>query len=49
MSATWTKAGEAFAAGDIKGALEMGGNVKTSAEWLQNSYDAIMPKPAAKK
>jgi hypothetical protein len=49
MTATWTKAGEAFTGGDIAGALEMGGSVKTSAEWLQTSYDAIMPKPAAKK
>jgi len=49
MNSTWTKAGEAFSAGDIKGALEMGGSVKAAAEWLQTSYDAIMPKPAAKK
>jgi hypothetical protein len=49
MTATWPKAGEAFAAGDIKGALEVGGSVKNAAEWIQNSYDAIMPKPAAKK
>jgi len=49
MNATWTKAGEAFSAGDIKGALEMGSSVKTAAEWLQTSYDAVMPKPAEKK
>ena len=49
MSSTWTKAGEAFTGGDLKGALEMGGSVKASAEWLQTSYDAIMPKAAAKK
>lgn len=49
MNATWPKAGEAFAAGDIKGAIEIGGSVKNAAEWIQNSYDAIMPKPAAKK
>ncbi|MCX6550196.1 MAG: hypothetical protein NTY02_04160 [Acidobacteria bacterium] len=48
MNGTWAKATEAFGAGDIKGALEMAGNVKTSAEWLQTSYDAIMPKPATK-
>jgi hypothetical protein len=47
MAGAWTKAGEAFTAGDIKGALELGDNVKTSAEWLQTTYDAIMPKPAA--
>jgi hypothetical protein len=49
MNATWPKAGEAFASGDIKGALEIGASVKSAAEWLQMSYDAIMPKPAAKK
>jgi len=45
MGALWTKATEAFNAGDLKGALEMAGNVKTNAEWLQLSYDAIMPAP----
>jgi len=49
MSATWTKAGEAFSGGDIKGAIEMGGSVKAAAQWLQDSYDAVMPKPVAKK
>jgi hypothetical protein len=49
MNATWTKATEAFGGGDIKGALEMGGNVKAAAQWLQDSYDAVMPKPAEKK
>jgi hypothetical protein len=49
MNATWTKAGEAFGAGDIKGALEMGGGVNAAAQWLQDSYDAVMPKPVAKK
>ena len=49
MNATWTKAGEAFGGGDIKGALEMGGSVKAAAQWLQDSYDAVMPKPVAKK
>jgi hypothetical protein len=45
MGALWTKATEAFNAGDLKGALEMAENVKTNAEWLQLSYDAIMPAP----
>jgi hypothetical protein len=45
MTAMWTKATAAFNGGDLKGALEMGGNVKTNADWLQTSYDAIMPAP----
>lgn len=45
MSGTWTKASEAFNSGDLKGALELAGNVKTNADWLQTSYDAIMPAP----
>ena len=45
MGALWTKATEAFNAGNLKGALEMAENVKTNAEWLQLSYDAIMPAP----
>jgi len=49
MNATWPKASEAFTAGDIKGAIEIGASVKSAAEWLQTSYDAIMPKPAEKK
>ena len=47
MTGTWAKATEAFNAGDLKGALDLGGNVKTNVDWLQTSYDAIMP--AAKK
>jgi hypothetical protein len=47
LTGTWTKATEAFNAGDVKGALDLGGNVKTNIDWLQTSYDALMP--AAKK
>ena len=47
LTGTWTKATDAFNAGDLKGALDLGGNVKTNIDWLQTSYDAIMP--AAKK
>ena len=49
MTAAWGKAGETFAAGDIKGALEIGASVKSAAEGVQNTYAAIMPKPVAKK
>lgn len=45
MTATWTKAVQAFNGGDLKSALELGANVKTNADWLQTSYDAIMPAP----
>ena len=45
ITGMWTKATEAFNGGDLKGALEMAGNVKTNADWLQTSYDAIMPAP----
>jgi len=47
VSATWTKATEAFNAGDIKGALENGASVKASVEWMQSAWDAL--QPAAKK
>jgi len=45
ISGMWTKATEAFKGGDLNGALEMAGNVKINADWLQTSYDAIMPAP----
>jgi hypothetical protein len=47
VSATWTKATDAFNAGDIKGALENGASVKASVEWMQTVWDAVAP--AAKK
>jgi len=47
VAATWTKATEAFNAGDIKGALENGAAVKAAVDWMQTAWDAIMP--AAKK
>ncbi|MFO7694574.1 MAG: hypothetical protein R6V57_15925 [Vicinamibacterales bacterium] len=47
VSATWTKATDAFNAGDIKGALEHGAAVKAAVDWMQTAWDAIMP--AAKK
>jgi len=43
VSATWTKATDAFNAGDIKGALENGAAVKTAVDWMQTVWDAIMP------
>jgi hypothetical protein len=45
MSGSWTKATEVFNGGDVKGALELAGGVKANADWLQSSYDAIMPPP----
>jgi hypothetical protein len=45
IAGMWAKATEAFNGGDLKGALEMAGNVKTNADWLQTSYDALMPAP----
>ena len=45
VSATWTKATDAFNAGDIKGALENGAAVKTAVDWMQTAWDAIMPLP----
>jgi hypothetical protein len=49
MTGAWTKATEAFGSGDIMGAIQLGNNVKDSADWLQTAYDAIMPAPVAKK
>jgi hypothetical protein len=48
LSTTWTKATDAFNAGDLKGALELGGNVKASVDWIQTTYDAVYA-PAPKK
>jgi hypothetical protein len=47
VSATWTKATDAFNAGDIKGALENGASVQASVEWMQTIWEAVAP--AAKK
>jgi hypothetical protein len=47
VSATWTKATDAFNAGDIKGAIENGASVEASVEWMQTVWDAVAP--AAKK
>jgi hypothetical protein len=47
VSTTWTKATEAFNAGDIKGALENGASVKASVEWMESVWAAVAP--AAKK
>ena len=49
MTGAWTKATETFGSGDIMGAIQLGNNVKDSADWLQTAYDAIMPAPVAKK
>jgi hypothetical protein len=43
VSATWTKATEAFNAGDIKGAIENGASVKAAADWMQTAWGAIQP------
>jgi hypothetical protein len=47
VTATWTKATEAFNAGDIKGALENGSAVKASVDWMESVWEAVAP--AAKK
>ena len=47
VSATWTKATEAFNAGDIKGALENGASVKASIDWIEGVWAGVAP--AAKK
>jgi hypothetical protein len=47
VSATWTKATEAFNAGDIKGAIENGAAVKASIDWMEGAWAAVAP--AAKK
>ena len=39
----WTKATEAFNAGDIKGALDLGNSVKAGADWMQTMWDALQP------
>ncbi len=43
VNATWTKATDAFNAGDIKGALENGAGVKAAVDWMQTAWDAIQP------
>ncbi len=43
VNATWTKATEAFNAGDIKGAIENGAAVKAAVDWMQTAWDAIQP------
>jgi hypothetical protein len=47
VTATWTKATEAYNAGDIKGAIENGASVKASVDWMQTTYNALFP-PAKK-
>jgi hypothetical protein len=47
VGATWTKATEAYNAGDIKGALENGAAVKAAVDWMQTTWDIVYP--AAKK
>ena len=43
VNATWTKATEAFNAGDLKGALENGAGVKAAVDWMQTAWDAVQP------
>ena len=45
VSATWTKATDAFNAGDIKGALEHGAAVQTAVDWMEGVWAAIAPAP----
>ena len=47
VNATWTKATEAFNAGDIKGAIENGASVKASVDWIESVWAGVAP--AAKK
>lgn len=49
INTAWTKAGEAFTAGDITGAIDLGSKVQNDAGVLTTAFDAIMPKPVAKK
>jgi hypothetical protein len=41
LNEVWAKATAAFNGGDLKGAIELGGNVKTNVDWLQATWDAI--------
>jgi hypothetical protein len=41
LTEQWAKATAAFNGGDLKGALELGGNVKSNIDWLQATWDAI--------
>jgi hypothetical protein len=47
VNAKWTKATEAFNAGDLKGAVENGAGVKAAVDWIQTTWDAVVP-PAKK-
>ena len=47
VSATWTKATDAFNAGDLKGAIENGASVKASVDWIESVWAGVAP--AAKK
>ncbi len=45
VGTTWTKATDAFNAGDIKGALENGSSVKSSIDWIESVWAAVAPAP----
>ncbi len=45
VSATWTKATDAFNAGDIKGAIENGAAVKAAVDWMEGVWAGIAPTP----
>jgi hypothetical protein len=45
VNATWTKATEAFNAGDLKGAIENGAGVKAAVDWMQTAWEAVAPAP----
>jgi len=45
VNATWTKATDAFNAGDIKAALENGNSVKAAVDWMEGTWAAVAPAP----
>jgi len=47
VSGNWTKATEAFNAGDLRGAIENGASVKAAVDWMEGAWAAVAP--AAKK
>ena len=49
ITGLWTKATEAFGAGELQGALQSGNDVKTKAEALAKTLEAVVLPPAKKK
>lgn len=48
ITGLWTKATEAFGAGELQGALQSGNDVKTKAEALAKTLEAVVLPPAKK-